>query len=117
MPIHGAVSKTKLISGTHCLSFGVRKINIYDNIFLNSNYFISDFTNILKDLYGNPINEPKIFTFQFLIKPLNSNLDKLIKQFNSWRPLFLGPLSNSHALKGKRPMLNDKAVIKFLEKT
>ena len=56
--------------------------SLYDNIFLNSNYFISDLTNILKELYDNPNNEIKKFTFYFLIKPLNCNLDKLIKHFN-----------------------------------
>jgi hypothetical protein len=61
--------------------------SIYDNIFLNSNSLISDLTNILNELYENPNNKNKKFTFHFLIKPLNCNLDKFIKHFNRCRPL------------------------------
>jgi hypothetical protein len=92
-------TNTKLNSGGGLIGVGVvtgQKYSLSDNIFLNSNYFTSDLTNILNELYDKPQNENKNFTFHFLIKPLNCNLDKLIKQFNRCRPLL--HLRNDHQL-------------------
>lgn len=64
--------------------------SIYDTIFLNSNYFLSNLTDILEELYDNDNNEDTIFTLYFLIKPsLNSNFVELIKHFNKYPTNFI----------------------------
>jgi hypothetical protein len=64
--------------------------SIYNNIFLNSDYFLSNLTDILEELYDNNNNENTIFTLYFLIKPgLRSDLNKLINHFNKYPIRFI----------------------------